>query len=85
VRKLGRGGAGERRDTGPEGLQQSAFTGSKTPISEEGGAKCGAISAELDPRSALVDEADADLRAVIAAWPTLSPEKRELVLGIVRI
>jgi hypothetical protein len=33
----------------------------------------------------IASEADAELAEVIEAWPALSREKRELVLGVVRI
>ena len=70
---------------GVTGLEQSALTEPGTPISKDGGAKCGATWAETALRPVAVREVDADLQTVIEAWPGLSREKRELVLGIVRI
>jgi len=69
---------------GPEGLEQSGLKGSGGPILEEGGAKCGAIQPDSSGQDPAEPE-DAGLLAIIEAWPGLSAEKRELVLGIVRI
>ena len=43
------------------GLEQSALTPPKTPISKSGGAKCGALNDKNDP----------DLAQLIQAWPAL--------------
>jgi len=71
---------------GPEGLEQTDLTGSRTPVLEEGGAKCGAneVDTSLESRPH-TSEADPRLTEIIEAWATLTDEKRSLVLVVLRV
>ena len=53
-----------------------AETSEKSVVASPGAAESGAVGAQSD-------ELDADLRAVIEAWPTLSEADRRAVLTIV--
>ena len=59
------------------GLETSTFSPGKTGVSEAEVAECNAV----DARKGLTD---ADLRAIVNAWPKLSDADRKAVLRIVR-
>jgi len=61
---------------GDTGFEQPPKTSGKTAISARGGAESDAIGA---PGDAI----DADLRAIIEAWPGLPKPKRRKVLAMV--
>jgi hypothetical protein len=58
---------------GGTGLENTADSSGKTPISETGGAESGAVSAELPP----------DLAKIVAAWPNLPEPIRRAMLALV--
>jgi hypothetical protein len=60
-----------------EGLQQPAQTTGKTAFPTTGGAECGAVV----PQDA---QFDAQLKEVIAIWPTLSEAMRTRILAQIR-
>ncbi len=60
----------------PTGLERLDESSGKSPVSARGGAKSDAIGAH----AALID---ADLRAIIDAWPTLPEADRRAVLAII--
>ena len=59
------------------GLERTANSSGKTPNSEKGGAKSGAV----DARQAVHDP---DLAELLHAWPDLTPAARAGILKIVR-
>ena len=66
------------------GLEQSALEASETPITESGGAQCGAVGAHSGDESTLnASPNDADLTRLIEAWPRLDAETREQIIGLI--
>ena len=63
----------------PRGLEHTAESPTKTQIPETGGAESGALDGEIGPETA---PADADLQAVIRAWPALSGSIRAAILTL---
>jgi len=61
---------------GDTGLEQSALTPSKTPISEKPGAKSGAPHSDFSQN-------DPDLAAVAKAWPGLPANVKEKIKRLV--
>ena len=73
---------GELRQTsnhqlGDEGLEPPQETSGIKRVGSESGAECGALGAHSAP-------ADADLAAVIAAWPGLPTGVRQRIVGMVQ-
>jgi hypothetical protein len=53
-------------------------------VSVSGGAKCGALSGDSDPKPSPATPTDPDLAAVIAAWPNVPPAIRAGILAMVK-
>jgi len=66
-------GKDPKERTPPAGIEQSESNSGKTPVPPHGGAESGAVGAHSDG-------IDADLRAIIDAWPTL-PEADSATAG----
>ena len=61
---------------GDEGLEQSAQSSKKTGLSQTADAKSDAFSSDFGP-------IDADLAALIDAWPALPAAVRDMILALV--
>ena len=57
-----------------KGIEQSVLKGSKTPITEKGGAKSDAVESKNDP----------DLQQIIDRWPELSGHIKAAIKALVR-
>lgn len=78
-RRFLRVGAGEceslqRPGLEMKGIEQSALKGSRAPISQKGGAKCGAFQSENDP----------DLQLIIDRWLALPGHIRAAIKALVQ-
>ncbi len=62
----------------PTGLEHLLKTPEKSPIAESSGAESGAVVARIGPEAV-----DAELQAVIEAWPELSAAIRAGILAMV--
>ena len=62
---------------GDTGLEQPSKTPRKTAIPDQGGAESGALDAHSG-------QIDADLRAIIEAWPNLPESTREVIVAMIK-
>ena len=58
---------------GDTGLEESALTPPKTPISTKSGAKCGALDDKTDPELAKIEQ----------AWPTLPKQVKTKITDLI--
>ena len=64
---------------GPVGFEPSRDSPGKTPVSDSGGAECGALGVH---RASETATSDPDLEVIVAAWPTLPLPIRTAILAL---